>query len=565
MSFVNVTFTGNIYDTSGNQFSGNEVKYQLYFYKQNDGSSSSIWSSTRLSEYGQYNINLGDSDILSPDGNANELDKVIIAFWTPNTSIKSNDNLLEWCFIETTLVSASTYVIDVQLKGPQVPICDFEVTGATTINENVIAIDIGSHDRHSWEFSGNTMYQEPSRYSQPIFYLMNNLPVDSIDISWGDSTWTNNDLPAIDYYHQYENPNNYDITTYVTNTAGLSASQVFMWSIYYNTPVVDFTIDNDSPNPIGTSSIGEEVTFTNITTDPDSHATIDGWTCDWTIEDGAYTAEYTGESLSYNPTHQFHSIGEHDVTLVLHWYTGFEWTTSTITKTVTQQAWTVSNGLTWTTPIYIEATNTYTPAITGSTSYVTGVNYYIDGTLVYSDLSYDASFNYAFIYSDTHLIQQVINYHNGFNSVTQVGSFNVIMSPIANFSVSDDTCGDIYTSDSEPGKPPIVMYKWKVYLNNVEIASHSGAAEYTFRYNWPTAPATYKICHEITDLLGQTANIIKTFNVTTCKGGSTPVPTGGGFAGGGVLYKERPLPKIKVILKKIEETKIVVNVKLINL
>lgn len=561
---INTTFTGNIFDPSGIQYPNIEVKYQLYFYRTNASSSPSIWSSTRTSELGQYNINLGDSDILTPEGVTNIGDRVVIAFWTPNTSIRSDDNLVAWGFIDIPLTTETEYIIDVQLKGPQTPVCDFEITGATTINNNVIARDIGSHDRHSWTYSGNTMYQEPSRYSQPIFYLMNTLPTDSIDISWGDDTWTNDDLPAIDYYHQYEIPNNYDITTYVTNTSGLSASQVFLWTIYYNAPVVNFTIDNDLPNPIGTSGLGEEVTFTNTTTDPDSHAINDGWTCDWTIEDGDYTATYNGQLLTFNPTHQFHSAGEHNITLVLHWYTGSEWATSTITKTVTQQAWTVSNGLNWTPPIYIQATNTYTPAITGSTSYITGVNYYIDGTMVYSDLPYDASFNYSFMYSDTHLIQQVIKYHNGFTSTTQIGSFNVVMSPVANFSVSDDTCGDIYTSDSEPGKPPIVMYKWKVFLNNVEIASHSGAAEYTFRYNWPTAPATYKIWHEVTDILGQTANILKTYSVTTCKGGSTPLPTGGGFVGGGVLYKERPLPKIKVALKKKEEPKIIITVKLIN-
>lgn len=562
---VNVTFTGNIVDHNEIPYTGTEVKYQLYFYKQNGNSSSSIWSSTRLSELGQYNINLGDSDIVTPEGSVNIGDRIVIAFWTPNTSIKTDDTLINWGFIDIPLTSITEYIIDVKLMGCLSPTPLFSVTGATTIDNDVYVNDIGCHNRQSWTYNENTMYQEPSRYSQPLFFQMNTLPSDGIDISWGDSTWSNNEQPSQSYTHQYITPNSYDITTYVTNTCGLSASQVFMYTIYYSTPVVDFTIDNVSPHPVGISGTGEVVTFTNTTTDPDGRATIDGWTCDWTIEDGDYSVTYTGQSLTFSPTHQFHSIGNHDITMVLNWYTGSEWTTSTITKTINQLAWVVGNGLTWSTPIYIETASTYTPSITGNVSYITGVNYYIDDVLTFSDLPYNAQFNYTFMYSDTHIIRQVINYNTGFSSTTQSSSFNVIMSPMADFYVDDDTCGDIYTSDSEPGKPPIIMYKWKVYLNNVEIASHQGAVEYIFRYNWPTAPATYKIWHEITDFLGQTASVIKTYNVTTCKGGSTPTPTGGGFAGGGVVVRERPLPKIKVSLNKQKETKIRIVVKLINL
>lgn len=564
MSFTNVTFTGNILDTNGNPFTSNEVKYQLYFHKNNVGSSSSVWGSTRLSEFGQYNINLGDSDILSPTGIANIGDIVIIAFWTPNTSIRSDDNLTEWGFIEIPLTSNSTYIQNVQIKNGLIPIPSFTISGATTINNNVIATDVNSNDLHSWSYEGNLIYQAPSKYSQPLFYTMNTLGTGSIDINWGDGNYSNNLDPTQSYYHQYISPNNYDITTYVTNTYGISASQLFMTHIYYNQPIVDFLIDNQNPNPIGTTGIGQIVTFTNSSTNPDGRADIDGWTCDWEIEDGIHSVIYTGQLLTFSPTHQFHSPGEHTVKLTLNWYDGFSWTTTSKSYQITQETWKITNGLTWITPIYVYVENKYSPNITGNINYVNKVDYLIDGYLPYNNLSVSDWFNHTFDLSDTHIIQQNIHYHNGFELIIQSQNFIILLSPMSDFYVSDDICGDIYTSTSEPGKQPIMLYKWKVLLNNIEIASLEGQFIHTFRYNWPTT-GLFKIWHEITDGLGQTADITKEYNISTCKGGSQPIPTGGGgFAGGGTVVREKPLPKVSVKLKKTKEPKIIINVKIIN-
>lgn len=564
MALINITFTGNIYNTTGTQFTGTEVKYQLYFYKVNSGSSSSVWSSTHLSEYGQYNINLGDGDILTPSGLSNAGDKIIIAFWTPNTSIRSDDDLLEWGFIEVILDGSEYYIKDVQLKGPMVPVCDFNMGGATVVNADVIATDVASHNIHSWIFGSTTMYQEPSRYSQPLFYVMNTLQPSSSDIDWGDGIVSNNLNPAESYTHQFTAPGSYDITTYVTNVSNLSASQLFMWSVYYSTPVVNFTIDNSNPTPVGISGMGQLVTFTNISTNPDSRAFIDGWTCDWVINDGAHTATYTGQSLTFNPTHQFHSPGSHDITLTLNWYNGFAWVSSDITHQIIQEEWSVANGVTWTTPVYVNVQNTFVPDITGDTSFVSNVNYLIDGYVPFNNLGVTDSFNYTFDISNSHTIQQIIYYNTGFAYSTQEYTYPIIMSPIADFYVTDDVCGDLYTSNSEPGKQPIVLYKWKVYLNNVELSSLEGPFSTVFRYNWPTI-GNFKIWHEITDALGQTASTFKMYPVSVCKGGgSQPIDNNqGGMAGGGVLIKEKPLPKVRVKLLKMKDPKIKIEVKLI--
>lgn len=568
MSLTNITFAGNIYNASGSQYVGSEVRYQLYFHKVSGESSPSTWSSTRLSEYGQYNINLGDGDILTPDGSSNTGDAVIIAFWTPTTSLKTDGDLEEWGFIETTLTSGSYYISDVQLKGPIVPTCDFTVTNSSFINEDVVATDVGSHNKHSWVYGSTTVYQEPSRYNQPIFYVMNTLQPSSYSISWDDGTFDNNLNPASTYTHQYTSPGNYNITTYVTNISGLSASQLFLWSVYYSTPVIGFSMDVSSPNPVGTDGVGELVTFTNTTTDPDGQAGIDGWTCDWLIEDGSDSVTYMGQDFNFSPTHQFHSSGTHDVTLVVHWYSGSAWTTSTTTHQVTQGEWSVSNGLVWSTPVYVDAITSFTPSISGDTSYVTSVDYVIDGVEPLTSYDINEGFDYSFSFSDTHTVQQIIHYNTGFENVVKVQVYNITMSPMADFVQADDTCGNKYTSDSEPGKQPITMYKWKVYQGSTELASLEGSLTNVFRYNWPYAPTTYKIWHQITDGAGQTAEIIKTYPVSACSYGTTVVGTGGSGYGGGkttvVREVEKPLPKVRVKIKKEKEPQINVWVKLIR-
>lgn len=547
MAFPNVTFTGNIYNELSSQFSGTEVKYQLYFHKVNNASSSSTWSSTRLSEYGQYNINLGDSDILTQDGNYNPDDDIILLFWTPNTSIRSDINLTEWGYINLTLTEQSLYIYDVQLKGPSAPYADFSVTGATTINNNVVITDVASHDRHEWVYNTVTMYQEPSRYGQPLFYGMNTLPADSIDITWDDGVFSNNQDPAQSYLHQYTSSNNYSITAQVTNTSGLSDSQIFMWTIYNNQPEVNFTIDVIEPYPDGISGRGEKVTFTNTTTDPDNKAITDGWTWDWSIEDTTNSITYDGQDFNYSPDHKFSSPGNHNITLRLHWYDGTEWTTSFITKSIDQQVWSVANGLTWTTPVYANHEITFTPSVSGDTNRITTVYYYLDGQGIYS-LNYNQGFYYVLFVSKTYLMRQDILYNNGFTNQTQSETYTIIMSPIADFIVSDDVCGDLYTDDSTAGLLPITMYKWKVYLENYEIASLEGANRTSFEYNWPTI-GNFKVLHSITDSNNNTHTVIKSYYVNSCKGGSGG---GGNYngnnAGTGAIIVEKPLPKFNAEL-----------------
>lgn len=557
---LNVSFTGNIYDTNSSLFSGDEVKYQLYFYSVNGPSSPSIWSTTRISEYGQYNINLGDSDILTQDGNSNTGDIVLLAFWTPNTSIRTDVNLQEWGFFEVVLDGSSAYTNDVQIKGPMVPEASYLVEGATTINADVIATDENSNDVHSWMHNFVDMWQKPTQYGQSIFPI-NELSDTSLNIDWDDGTWTSNASPTDVHTHQYTAPDGtYSITFYITNKSGLTDTQIYGWTVYYNAPTVDFSIDKPTPDPIGTTGLGEVVTFTNTTDDPDGRALVDGWTCDWTID----TTTYLARPLTFNPTHQFDAPGTYNVTLTLHWYNGHAWTTSTRTRTVIQQVWSVSNGLTWITPVVINVENTFTPNITGDVLYISKVDYIIDsGAYGYLNLAYNQGFYYTFDVSQTHTIRQDIYYNNGFTNEVQTQTFNVAMNPVADFTVTDDVCGDLYTSTSVAGAPPFIMYVWRVYLNDIEVAALSGANRNTFTYNWSTI-GTYKILLTVTDSANNQASMLKTYVVNSCKTGGGG-PTSGGFAGGGgVIVREKPLPKIKVKLEKDINKHINVVVKLLE-
>jgi hypothetical protein len=560
---LNISFIGNIYNKDGNIYTGNDVRYQLYFHKINSLSSNSIWSSTRLSEYGQYNINLGDGDILTQDGVQHNGDNVIIAFWTPNTSIKTDNNLIEWGFIDITLDGSSYYNYDVKLQGPLTPECNFSISGSINVNENVVLTDVSSNNLQEWEFGTITIYQEPTKYGQPIFYSMNTLPSDSIDISWGDGTFSNNQTPATTYNHEYTIPNDYTITVTVNNISELTDIDMFMWSIYYADPVINFNANTFSPLPSGISNLGENVTFTNTTTDPNGRSSIDGWHYNWSIEDLTYSVEYTNVLSSYSPEHQFHSSGEHSVSLTLFWYNGHEWLEKNIVRQINQLEWDVTNGLTWgEIPVYVHVEYIYTPTITGDTGYVDKVNYLIDGSISYSNLSVIQWFKYIFHYSDTHHIKQDVYYQSGFGQKVKTFTFTIEMSPISDFVVSDDVCGYVYTSTGEPGKQPITYYKWIVYLNNMEIATLEGSTKSTFRYNWPTI-GNFKIRHEITDSSEQTAFVLKNYDITSCRGGTSSSSDGyyaGG--GGGVVAVEKPLPKINVKLEKEINKNINVFVKL---
>ncbi len=214
---LNISFTGDLFRSNNTPISSTEIRYRGFFYQVNGSSSSSTWNNIKLSETGQYNINLGDGDWLTQDGIASPGDKVLLLFWIPNSSYQDDVNLTEWCFIEHTLTSDSVYVQNVRLEVHHHPTCSFIQTG-DYVNEPIIISDNGCHDRYQYEYDGMIHFHDYTRYNEDLF-KMNLLPLDTLDIDWGDGNHTTNEsLIYTPWNHIYTSPGDYTITCIIQNT-----------------------------------------------------------------------------------------------------------------------------------------------------------------------------------------------------------------------------------------------------------------------------------------------------------------------------------------------------------
>ena len=204
---LNVTFAGNIYNSNGIQYISDEVKYQCLYYRQSDGYIK--WNDVKLSEFGQYNCNLGDSDWLSQDNVYNSGDKVIICFWIDNTKNRNDLTLTEWSFIEIDILSDDVYLNDVQTMGWQNPMCSFSTSG------NVILNNIGTTNDQNWLFHNVDQYQAYEKYCEILFDLMS-FDINSINIDWGDTNIDTENLQN-EYSHTYLDAGDYHIIVKVYN------------------------------------------------------------------------------------------------------------------------------------------------------------------------------------------------------------------------------------------------------------------------------------------------------------------------------------------------------------
>ena len=214
---LNITFTGNVFNSLLTQYSGDEVAYQALFYSP----SLDIykWSDKRLTELGKYNINLGDSDWLDQTGsNPYNGDKFIICFWTDNTKNRTDLDLNEWSFIEIEHDNKSIYLNDIQTDTPKNPLCLFDISGNVTINNE-------STNDNSWLFHNTTQYQEYKKYDEIIFPIME-FQNNCIEVDWGDSI-----IETFDFIenmtHIYDEPGDYHIIITLENTSGVSCSSEF--------------------------------------------------------------------------------------------------------------------------------------------------------------------------------------------------------------------------------------------------------------------------------------------------------------------------------------------------
>jgi len=553
---LNLTFTGNIFNSATIAYISNEVNYQVYFYKVNSTSSTSKWSNIRSTSFGQYNFNLADSDLLGTDGIASSGDRILILFWTPNTEIRSSLVLTEWSMIEHTLSASTLYTQDVQTLDPQNPNCDFTINSTNTVQTNITITDFSSDDSQMWSYASMLHYQIPTKYGQSIFDI-NSLPFGSIDIDWDDSNSSLNQNPGSTYTHVYSSSGDYNISVTLTNNSSLTCNQIISKRIYWREPDTNFSISNTNPNPQGENGLGEEITFTNTTNDPDSRASIDSWNWDWTISDtgafGNFTDTQLNKTYIFSPTHEFGNPGTHNITLITNWYDGFSWNTNTEIKFITQEMWDIVCGLNWSPPVYKDIEKVFTPNITGDVIHITNVDYTVDYTTFYNSYSYTDELHITFDISDNHTITQIIDYHNGFELSIKTDDFSVTMNSICNFIVTDSVCGKHFSDDSIAGKPPFINYKWEILHGGNIIASFESSVTDYFDYAWPYI-GLFDVKHTIKDSNNEIVIKTENFEITECPVGGGPGETiiidrGSSY---GFIEREK-IPRLRVQRVKLED------------
>jgi len=507
---------------------------------------------------------------LGQEGTASSGDHVIICFWTPNTSNLADTNLIQWGLIDITLTSDSTYVRHIQIQDAFAPNISFALSGATTVDNNVFVNDTGCNDSHSWVFSTSTIRQTPSISGVAMFSGMNTLPTTAIDIDWDDASTSLDQNPGGNYSHQFTQSGDYTISTVTTNVSGLTTPWNDTLRIYWNPGSATFSIDNNTPDPIGTTGIGELVTFTNTTVDVDSRMNAAGfeWYWDWDIVDtgayGTFTQNLTNQFFGASPTHQWKNPGSANITLTLHYYDGFAWQTDTEILGVTQQIWDVATGLNWPTPVIANDSVIYTPSVTGDVAYITDVDYNVNTTPTYTELGYTDSFSHTFLTTQTQTIRQILNYHDGFAFTSKFNDFTVDMGTVASFTYIDSDCnGKVFTDASVFPNLPQSYLRWEVIdIDTLDILAVL-ENESEFVYNWYKT-GNYRIELTASDSSApvSTDTYSEDFIIDTCpsSGGGSGGTSGYGSAYGSgiserpkiiekIVYKEKPKNKINFVLK----------------
>ena len=440
---LSITFQGNIYNTDGIEFITNEVKYQAYYHSDLNPLKNR-WSQIRLSDSGQYSIDLGDGDFLTQEGRIDSGDKVIICLWTPNSSNRLSTNLVEWSSLVFTLGEMETYIQDVQIRKASHPNNYFSLSdGDYRLNKVLTLMDEGTNDNHIWSFAQCIHYQYFELLDVEIFkmnYLINN----NFNIYWGDTNEYSKVL-GNSYDHSYSNIGEYTIWAEVFNVSGLFSRSEFSVKVRFNIPLVDFLLDNENPFPLANLGLGQIVNINNNSNSVDNDINDQNWLFDWSvIDDGYYgisTELFYSKLLDFNPSHQWINPGIFPITLTLNWFDGFDNIQISKTKYVNQQVWNIQNGLTWDTPVMKDIEEVYIPSITGSSGISPSVDYEIDDMNQFVDLGPTEEFNWSFDISGIHQIKQTIRYNDGFEERIKEEIFIIDMQTIADYKYEKYGCG----------------------------------------------------------------------------------------------------------------------------
>jgi hypothetical protein len=335
---LNISFDGFVY-FEDSSISSSNVAYQAYFYRANGGSSTSRWNNTRIVENsGYYSFNLGDGDFLTQDGSASAGDIIIVVFWSPTTSDRTDacSYLNEWSCFRIILDGSSTYTNQAQIKSNFCPNLSWSLPSSGLVNSGVTAIN-SSNDTHQWNFMGNIFYQRNTYYTA----LMDVNAVDNTDYDWGDSQQNNNLSGASNGTHSYSSSGDYDIQIVIEDECGCTVTGTDSIRIYNNPPVPNIDMVPSDPEP------NEPVVFQYVGADDDDTITQ----IIWSIEDDTNTivtadrddtvahTEGTGTSWcgESNNSGAFTDSGSHKVSIAISWNDGFNIQTMNYDETYNQK------------------------------------------------------------------------------------------------------------------------------------------------------------------------------------------------------------------------------------
>lgn len=345
---LNVVINGFVYYDDGT-IAVDDVKYQMLFYPNGTASSPTTWNNVRVSEAtGYWNANLGDGDWLTQEGTALSNAKVVVVFWKGNTTDR-NDScsvIEEWGATEITLDGSSTYSFNTQIKKNITPILNWTFPTDGLVGVSYTAVN-NSYDVHTWDFNGVTMAHWYRRYGQNINIINY---VNNSDYIWGDGNETL-DVPNIaNRSHAFLAAGNYDVDLIIEDECGATVTGTKPIRIEWNAPVPDIIQIPADPDP------NEPVSFQYTGTDPNDRIT----SIDWVINDsGSYGTTNTtsnghdrddivphtdgdgtawcGESAASGA---YTNPGNHLVSIVVHWFDGFDNQTINYSETFYQKKFT---------------------------------------------------------------------------------------------------------------------------------------------------------------------------------------------------------------------------------
>ena len=327
---LNITFDG-FCSLNDSTMSNVNVQYQAYFYKVNAGSSTSTWNNVRTVEAsGYWNINIGDGDWLTQDGNAASGDKVIIVFWKGADRMGTDCPVLEeWGAFEITLDGSSTYTNPTQVKENILPTLDWSFPVATGTVGTSYTTTNDSDDLHTWDWSGTTMGHYYIWNSEPI-YFVNYVRFTSYD--WDDGFQDNNLPLASTESHTWTVADDYTIEIVIEDHCGGTVTGTHNVRMLYPPPVPNINCIQDVANHVETPD-------TVVTFEYDgSNPYVRIYSIDWTIQDDTNTTtsgivsdiihhtEGTGTSwYGHTATPEaFTDPGTHNVAIVVYWNDGFD-------------------------------------------------------------------------------------------------------------------------------------------------------------------------------------------------------------------------------------------------